>query len=30
MVKKINKKVKGINCKHQRYCSQKTSKIYDM
>jgi len=28
MVKKINKKVRGIDCKYQRYCSQKTSKIY--
>ena len=28
MVKKINKKVKGIDCKYQRYCNQKTSKIY--
>jgi len=28
MVKNINKNVKGIQCKYQRYCSQKTSKIY--
>jgi hypothetical protein len=28
MVKNINKSIKGIQCKYQRYCSQKTSKIY--
>jgi hypothetical protein len=28
MVKNINKNVKGIICKYQRYCSHKTSKIY--
>lgn len=28
MVKHINKTVKKIKCKYQRYCSQKTSKIY--
>jgi|TARA_B110000305_G_scaffold194229_1_gene218188 hypothetical protein len=28
MVKNINKNVKGVQCKYQRYCSQKTSKIY--
>ena len=28
MVKNINKSVKGVRCKYQRYCSQKTSKIY--
>lgn len=28
MVKHINKNIKGIQCKYQRYCPQKTSKIY--
>jgi hypothetical protein len=28
MVKNINKNVKGIQCKYQRYCSRKTSRIY--
>jgi len=28
MIKNINKTVKGIKCKYQRYCSQKTFKIY--
>jgi hypothetical protein len=28
MVKNINKNVKGVQCKYQRYCYHKTSKIY--